>query len=237
MFCGSFFRVITKIFLRACIVLSLVSLLPVFSIQAASQASPAHSGPGPNPDTAAIVSGDPGRNAGGLVQAQVTLASVPDRATASKITPHSTDDSQTPTTAAPEEYAQPQAVGAVPNIQVEGLPNNSGWVTAVADDLGNLYIAFEYYYVAGCSGGCYAVVAGKSPDNGRSWDLRVVWADAASSARRPSIAIDDGGQLYIALELYYGSRWYPAYAMSTNMRDVSAWDIYYYNSSRKYSQL
>jgi len=134
--------------------------------------------------------------------------------------------------------ARPEAVGPIPNIQVEGLPNNSGWVTSVADNQGNLYTAFEYYYASGAScpaEGCYAVVAGKSRDNGRSWDLWYVVASTTESARRPTIAVDSNGQLYIAMELYFnpgsGARWYPAVATSGCPRDVSSWSITYWNTT------
>mgnify|MGYP000290272852 CR=1 FL=1 len=131
--------------------------------------------------------------------------------------------------------AQPQTVAPIPNIQVEGLLNNSGWVTTVADDQGNLYTAFEYAYAIGCGGTCYATIAGKSRDNGRTWDLWYVVASTTESARRPTIAVDSNGQLYIAMELYFngasGLRWYAAVAKSACPRDVSSWSITYWNTT------
>ncbi|MGB9724147.1 MAG: hypothetical protein ACPL7G_09650, partial [Chloroflexia bacterium] len=143
---------------------------------------------------------------------------------------------ENPSPAGPESsQPAPQAVAPIPNIQVEGLPNNSGWVTSVADNQGNLYTAFEYPYATGCGSTCYATVAGKSRNNGKTWDLWYVVASTTASARRPTIAVDGNGQLYIAMELYFngagGLRWYAAVATSDCVRDVSSWSVTYWNTT------
>jgi hypothetical protein len=183
------------------------------------------------------LAGRPAAGAGSIQAATVVLAQAPDEATTTLVQGSRAEPASTapaPPLAPPLTEARPEAVNPIPNIQVEGMTNDSGWVTAASDNQGNLYTAFEYEYATGCGGTCYAVVAGKSRDNGRSWDLRYVSAGTASSARRPSIAVDADGKLYIAMEFYYdpgtGARWYPAVAQSACPRDVSSWSVTYWNT-------